>query len=293
MSVDFVTNKVLATFDQRRGLEGHWQVAGPVHTTRNCWIYKAHCENHPGAVAVKVYRKLNRSRPVSWYASALRRYAAGMPAAKGLEVPKVLDVQSGRFTLLMEWMDAKPLRRVLLTQDLSPGQRARRIERCGAWLRQFHNLSDVRLEPFEYAKMAMHRQQHVERLESGGVQLSSGSWPARAARLLDAHATKFDGQEVAYCNVHGDVTTSNLMIRGQTVIGLDFDARRRLPLATDVCRLLVHLDVCRYLPTPHWEMDETAGSRRDVEALRSGYGADMFPDGPFFSFVLLNDIVRR
>ncbi|MDH3743225.1 MAG: hypothetical protein OER56_16670, partial [Hyphomicrobiales bacterium] len=125
------------------------------------------------------------------------------------------------------------------------------------------------------------------------VQLSNGSWLARAARLLDAHATRFDGQEVAFCNVHGDVTTSNLMIRGQTVIGLDFDARRRLPLATDVCRLLVHLDVCRYLPTPHWAMDETAGSRRDVQALRSGYGADLFPDGPFFSFVLLNDIVRR
>ncbi|MDH3741985.1 MAG: hypothetical protein OER56_10355, partial [Hyphomicrobiales bacterium] len=107
MSVDFVINKVLATFDQRRGLKGDWQVAGPVHTTRNCWIYKAHCENHPGAVAVKIYRKLKRSRPINWYASALRRYAAGMSAAEGLAVPKVLDVQPGKFTLLMEWMDAE------------------------------------------------------------------------------------------------------------------------------------------------------------------------------------------
>ncbi|MGI9465370.1 MAG: phosphotransferase, partial [Aestuariivirgaceae bacterium] len=280
-------------YDRKRGKPGNWQVAGPVHTTRNCWVFKAECDNHHGAVAVKIYRQLAKSKPIKWYAKALRRYRREMPIDQGMTVPKLLVAQPDNFALVMEWLDAQPLRQILLTRDLSAEKRTRRIEQCGAWLRQFHELSDIDLQPFDHAMLTVHTHQRVERLKRDSIDQADWDLLKRAVSLLEGLAGRIDGNEVAFANVHGDATTSNLMISGQVVYGLDFDARQRLPLAGDLCRLLVHLDVCKHLATAKRSMDDTAGDRRDVAALKAGYGADLFPGEPFLSYVLLNEIVRR
>ncbi|MGI9464965.1 MAG: phosphotransferase family protein [Aestuariivirgaceae bacterium] len=293
VTAEFVRNEVLADFDDSQSIECDWNVTGPVLTTRNCWIFKATAGRYPGGVAVKIYRLLKRPRQIVWYAAALRKYSEGMPAEQGLAVPKVLHVQPKKFAMIMEWVDGRLLRQVLLMTDVTPQQRAQRIERCGAWLRKFHELSDIKVQPFDHFRMVALTRRRIRNSPGFADYQESGDWLARAQAILDRHGELFDGEDVPYSTVHGDVTTTNLLINGQAIYGLDFDARHRRPIAGDICRLLVHLDVCRYFLTPRRAMDQAASDRRDVEALRQGYGADLFPSGRFYSFVQLNEVVRR
>ena len=83
------------------------------------------------------------------------------------------------------------------------------------------------------------------------------------------------------------------MLSAGRLVGLDFGSRSRRPVAQDVCRFLVHLDVSRWLATAEQQMDEIAGDRRDVEAFARGFGPEYLPTGSYAQLVMLNEIVRR
>ena len=293
LTVDFVRDEVLGAFDAKRGKLADWRIAGPVHVTRNCHIFRAEAAGFPCEIAVKIYTNLRKTRPLTVYAEALRRYHSGMSAESGLVVPREIDTQIERNAVLLEWIEGTTVRSELLTRQLTPAKRAWRVKMCAEWLRSFHEVTGLEAWPFDGAAMLERTEREMSELTPVFLDGPSGRSLTGGWELLAQQAKRLRNMRVPHSVLHGDFTTSNLMVRGDQLVGLDFEARRRRPVAHDICRFLIHLDICRWQATNLSVMDETAGDRRDNEAFTTGYGSNVMPQGSFFQLALLNELVRR
>ena len=249
-----------------------WAMTRGHLTRRDCAIYfLGSSAFRIPKVVIKVLRNAtgrNKARDI--HRKSLPFFQA---ATAAFTVPEPLFPLGGGDALAMEWIDA-PLCGARLAKGFH--RRATReavLRGAGSWLGWFHSLNQVASEPFEALAAFRKIELIVEKIrELDADGLARDHWLEDYVKLAETCARSIDGVALPHVRGHGDFTPFNCFIRGGTMIGFDYQVKRRFPVAHDICRFLVYLDVHRLLPASAAELRESGCRASDLAIFMEGYG---------------------
>lgn len=267
-----------------------WRLEGPVGRTRKCIIYRLSAPEH-ASLALKQYKPgvASAAAPGLQYEALMRCQDA---AATGSPVPAP---QAHAFApdigaVLMEWVDAPQLRTLLWRTALRPGHRRRLITRTARWLRSFHDLSPVAVEPLDGTKLLRKLQGKLDASAAAPLMMH-GDPLFREALAAFTETAQQGGLEAPHALLHGDFTPSNILIDKGDVIGIDMWGARRGPVLEDIARMLTYLAIVS--PFALARAPLAAGAPL-MSAFAEGYGHGPLKGGSkAVNFVMLYQQLRR
>ena len=251
---------------------GDWQVTRKPLQRKDCTIYFLSSGTYGISKAVlKIFRKNAVGRN---YAKNLhktgRRYHAAATARFG--VPEPITFFEEENAMLMEYIDAPSCGSVLMKGFYSRHRRQGIIRHAAAWLKWFHAQSGVTMERFDAVSFVMKLRNTFENLSAG--EPSRDEFLARCITRAEAIASGMNGVLIPHAAVHADFTPYNLFIQGERMIGFDFRPNRRCPVAHDIGRFLIYLDVYRIIPARSAEQGKYGCRKDDCEVFMDAYGWD-------------------
>lgn len=272
-----------------------WQTARRPLSRRNCMIHFLRSKRFrfPGLI-LKIYRpgvvKADLAREM--HAKSLLCHQA---AVAGCTVPEPILCCPGQNALVMEQI-LVPTAGALLKNGFHTRRTRNDINRkAAAWLSWFHACSPVVHAPFDsnyflkkLATLQAKIGQHNPSLLAGDAFLH------QCIEAVSKVAGDLDGHLLPHASAHGDFTPFNLFARGDTMVGFDHLAHRRLPITYDICRFLLYLDIYRILPASPPELRQYGCRKADYEIFMDGYGGDLAwtENGCWLRFQFL-EVVRR
>ena len=262
---EHVRDVILADHDRRNRQNGNWTVT-PIGKARESWLFKAHTPLAPWPLAVKVF---SSAMPVALPArqhTALRHYHAAMAGRPDLTVPVPWGVLPEHRTLIMEWIDAPRLDKLLRRAVRRP-ERNRLIAAAGRWLRHFHDQGEQTLRPVKDIDLL----RPVDTLLGGEGGENARNPVFRAAcGILRDRLHEFADTRIALVTSHGDFSPANLFLDERRTVGFDFKANTARPTAHDMLHFLVH---AKSFTTSPWMLLTSRVDEHDLDAFVSGYGA--------------------
>jgi len=241
--------------------------------------------------ALKVYKPgaVSEKAPQIQYDALLscNRAVSNYPI---LLAPKALAFLPEDRAILMEWQDAPTLRAALWHRFAAPQRRRTLIAGAGSWLRAFHELSNITAEPLDASKLVAKLDTQLSRNPTATVaQNIDPTFHTALNRFHKLAATTT--AETPHALLHGDFTPTNLLVKGNDVIGMDMWGMRRAPVYEDIARMLVYLGVV----SPVGFSAEVLGPHCSLlQAFAQGYGTDKFDaaSAPFQTVVLYQQLRR-
>ncbi len=254
-----------------------WTMTRGHLTRRDCAIYFLSSQEYRiPELVIKVLRNAtgkNKARDI--HRKSLPFFKAATAAHT---IPEPLFPLGGGDALAMECIDA-PLCGARLAKGFH--RRATReavLRGAGGWLGWFHSLNHVASEPFEAQAAFRKIEAIVDRIRAlDADMLARDRWLADYMKLAETCARSIEGVPLPHVRGHGDFTPFNCFIRGGTMIGFDYQVKRRFPVAHDICRFLVYLDVHRLLPASAKELRESGCRADDLTIFMEAYGAQGLP----------------
>lgn len=275
---------------------GDWALAEGRLLARKSRLYCLQSPSTGRRVALKVYgSEPHHAVGASLQAAALQRFhpllAAGSDA---FVVPELYDFVPGERAMIMEWLDARTLEQVLMRAALNPAAHVGAIRRAGRWLRHFHEVAGIGTELFDPRQLLSYLERRVENTPAATRRLADDPvWDAALTRV-DQMARRVAGEPVGATTIHGDFTSSNIMLAGRRVIGIDVWAHRRAAAVEDLGRLLVYLAMGDPFPVVA-RLGPAVGlmRRRSTRALFEGYGRLEPGEIKVFRFCVLVEALTR
>jgi hypothetical protein len=264
VSVEHVRDVILMDLDRRTGRDGPWEVEF-VRKSRESWLFKGHTPQAPWPLAIKVYCTAMPEALPARQIEALRRYHAAMASRPGLTVPAPWAALPEHRTLIMEWIDAPRVDK-LLSRAGTRLERDRIIADAGRWLRHFHDQGDRTLQPLKDIDLL----RPIDTLLSGegGATARDPVWRAAYDVLRDS-VRQFAETRISFVISHGDFSPPNLFLGADRTIGFDFKANAARPPARDILHFLVYAEAFN---TPTWMLLTSNIGRHDLDAFVSAYG---------------------
>ncbi len=273
----------------------NWQADGPNGNSRKCDIYQLSNTISDKKLALKVYRPgVSSAQAPQIQYRAMERVAKAANTSRVLLAPKPITFLPDVPAILMSWQDAERLQKHLWQRLLSPGNRLKLIENTGKWLRGFHDISCIASAPLDANKLAKKLTGKIgfpfESPESSGLSITKSQtfWSAwdrfhTSASLLDT--------KVPHALLHGDFTSSNILVNGNDIIGIDMWGARLGPVYEDAARLMTYLAI----RSPY--SLSTAPLHPDgqlMTAFAKGYGKEVLDiQSNAWNFILLYQQLRR
>lgn len=241
-------------------------------------------------VALRLYRN---PAAAAQQAHALRHGAALGLQGEGFDVPDLYAEFAGQGALLVEWVPVPHLERVLIRAAALPTLHWRAVRACGAWLRRFHELGGIATTRFDSGRYAAQFEARVAGAQAGASRLAGDAlWRAGRA-ALERRLGEVDGETLPDALAHGDFTSTNILVGGSRVTGIDAWAELRLPVAEDLARMVVYLAMGDLLPIDARLRPVGPERRRAQRALIEGYGTDLAPPpGPWRALLLFETLAR-
>jgi hypothetical protein len=272
-----------------------WQTARKAMARRNCRIHFLRSERFrfPGVI-LKVYRpgmvKANLARDM--HAKSVLCHQA---AVADCTVPEPILCIPERNALVMEQVFAPTAGTLLKNGFHTRGTRDRLNRKAAAWLSWFHGCSSVAPAPFDanyFLGKLVTLQGRIG--QQNAAMLAGDAFLHQCIESVKAVAADLDGHVVPHASAHGDFTPFNLFARGETMVGFDYLANRRLPVTYDICRFLLYLDIYRLLPAGASELRQYGCRQADFEIFMGAYGGDQAwtENGRWLQFQFL-EVVRR
>ncbi len=266
-----------------------WYIRGPAVRARKCEVYKVANANH--TLALKVYRPgmVSGAAPNLQYRTLVHCNQAAQRQPL-LRAPTALAFLPDDGAILMDWQTAPTLRSVLWKKFASPNQRLGLITAAARWLRAFHELSGIGIEPINGGKLTAKLNIQMTR-QSDVVALleQDPAFQICLDRFLDTAADA--GKKIPHALLHGDFTPTNLLVDDAGIIGMDMWGARHGPVYEDIARMLAYLGVVS--PFALSPMPQSSRSTL-IRAFVQGYGDDLFdPQSSQFPMVLLYQQLRR
>jgi hypothetical protein len=262
---EHVRDVILVDLDRRTGQTGNWNVT-LIGEARESWLFKAHTPLAPWPLAVKVFSTAMPAGLPARQHAALRHYHAAMAGRPELTVPVPWGVLPEHRTLIMKWIDAPRLDKLLRRAVRRP-ERDRLIAAAGRWLRHFHDQGEQRLQPVTDIDLL----RPVDTLLGGEGGANARDPVFRAAYgVLRDRVREFADTRIAFITSHGDFSPANLFLDEQRTVGFDFKANAARPAAHDMLHFLVH---AKSFTTSPWMLLTSRVDERDLDAFVSGYGA--------------------
>ena len=258
-----------------------WQVHGPIGNSRKCDIYILSSSHTINKLAVKVYRPhaVSDRAPRAQYEALVRTHET-------LACPKPYGFHAATSAILMEWIEAPRLNKVLWQKTLSPKQRLQLVTKTGIWLRKLHELSDPKPEAVEVEKLRAKLLTQLEKHEAAASRLTHNAAFQTAFHAFEQIGLK-GAAPIPHTLLHGDFTPSNLLVKGTDVVGIDIWGARHGPIYEDIARLLTYLSVVSPFAL-------TRDNRRLLKAFQAGYGNDWLDvNSKNWCVILMYQLLRR
>jgi hypothetical protein len=273
-----------------------WNTGAGAIRRRKSTVLRARSASLGLEVAVKVFDITSAGderRAVRQY-EALQKFHPLLKQGDGrYRVPAPHAFFPEQYTLIMEWIDAPSLARLLFTRMAMPGRRLDAVAEAGRWLRRYHEASELKLAPLDAAHFVRRLQQRFNARPDLERLLDRDPVLVKTARRLHDQAATLQGIAVTTALNHGDFTPFNLLVAPQRVTGIDFWGRPRGPVATDLARMLVYLlmlDPLSPIPGRDGAALLTSPAAR---TLLSAYGTDVLPGPEVLSCVLRYQALSR
>jgi hypothetical protein len=227
-----------------------WRVFGPVARGREGVIYEASADDRHVAVKLLHAPALDSTRVAERF-EAQRRYCAAMGRWPGLTVAEPLVHLPEQRALVLDWVAAPSVDRVVGLHGLRTGYWAGLLTRAGRWLGAFH-----RCEWAGARKIASeHELARVDRrlAKHGRGRTIEALDPELGWARKRLGALAEDLGPVPHARLHGDFKPSNLASDADRTVGFDVAGLAVGPVTRDICRFLVHAEIDRRwlrLPRP-------------------------------------------
>jgi hypothetical protein len=265
VNAEHVRDVILKDLTPRAGRDWDWNVSF-VATARESWLFKAQSPQAPWPLAVKVYCTAMPEALPARQLRALRQYRDAMAGRPGLTVPAPWAALPKHRALMMEWIDAPRVDK-LLNRTSGRTDRSRIMASAGRWLRHFHDQGEHAVRPLGDLDL-------LRPLNT--LMGSSGPAPAPDPAFRTAYATLQDcvrelrDVPIALVTAHGDFSPANLFLGDDRVVGFDFKAHAARPAARDIMHFLVY---AKSFNTSTWRQLTSHVDRHDLESFLGGYGA--------------------
>lgn len=267
----------------------NWQIKQPAIQARKCDVYKVTGAN--SAFALKVYKPgvASKKAPKIQY-DALGRCNQAAADQPVLRAPRALAFLPDEQAILMEWQSAPTLRATLWQRLVSPRRQRGLITAAGSWLRAFHNLSDISLQPLDAGKLIAKLGSQISGKPATMMALNNDPAFQLAVRIFHKAAATIR-PEVPHALLHGDYTPTNLLVDQAGIIGMDMWGARQAPVYEDIARMLAYLGVVSPFALATSPLKPQSNL---VRAFAEGYGEDMLdPNQSSFLLILLYQQLRR
>ncbi len=262
-----------------------WAVTATAGNSRKCDIYVLASPHTAKKLAIKIYRPgmVSDRAPKAQYKAMLRAHGK-------LACPKAYGFLPDDRAILMDWIEGPRFRSVLWQQILHPSKRLALVEQTGRWLRQLHDLSSPQTEPFDGGKMIAKLHIQLTKHEAAAKALGLDEVFNASLKTLEQLAPVIDA-DIPHSLLHGDFTPSNLLVKNDTILGIDIWGARRAPIYEDAARMLAYLSVT----SPFSLSPRPLGADSALmNAFIDGYGKDQInPEEPAWRFTLLYQQLRR
>ncbi|MBO6506069.1 MAG: aminoglycoside phosphotransferase family protein [Kordiimonadaceae bacterium] len=250
---------------ERVGHEGIWRITSQLKNSRKCDIYLAANPSTSQKLALKIFRPGGTSEQAPGLQfRALERLQKATPRVLA---PKVFGFSSENNAILMEWIEAETIQATLWRSILVPSKRKQAVQKAGAWLRQFHEVSHIALQPLDGNKLAQklvtQLQKHGQTTDFDAIQQSIGKFEA-AAKTLDMN--------VPHALLHGDFTVRNVLMQSGSTVGIDIWGARMGPVFEDAARFVTYAAINTPFALSHspWHPDGPLS-----QSFATGYGKDL------------------
>lgn len=265
VTAEHVRDVILKDLERSQGRDEAWTVEF-VRKARDSWLFRANTPLTPWPLAVKVYCSAMPQGLPGRQLTALQRYHAAMASRPGLTVPAPWAALPQHRTLIMEWIDAPRVDKLLMRIDKRP-ERDRIMAAAGRWLRQFHDSGEQGLQPLKDVDLL--QPVHTYLGERGGANARDPVFRA-AYGVLQERMRDLADTKIPFVMAHGDFSPGNLFHRPERTVGFDFKANQARPAVRDILHFLVY---ARSFNTPAWMLLTSDVDRDDLDAFLGAYGA--------------------
>lgn len=245
--------------------DGDWRLSPPQSGSRKCDIYIVTNTSAAQKLALKVYREdaVSEQAPGLQF-RALDRLQKAEPR---IAAPAVFSFSAEHRAILMEWIDAETIQKVLWRWTLLPAKRQEAVKKTGKWLRRFHEVSHIAMQPIDGEKLAqklatqLSKHKHTPHFEA--IQ--------HCIKKFEA-AAQATGPDVPHALLHGDFTIRNVLMQDEAPIGVDIWGARMGPVFEDAARFITYTAVNSpfSLSAAPWHPDGVLS-----QSFAAGYGKDL------------------
>ena len=231
-----VQNKIKQELSQSTGL-ADWQFTDFIMHTRESTFYQVQHSEHGHPIGIKQYHK--KGSAGSRYQNMQYYHERMNGGSERYRVPKVYGYLEDADLTMMEWVSAPTLRRQLWKNFYKKNTQQAYLKHSLQWLQRFHQQTIPNYKPVE-------AQRHIKILESllpayqgYGQQLQNNNANFRKAmNCMRLKAGELQGLNVLQAHTHNDFSLANVLATKDEIIGIDFWAKRELPVAEDITQLL-------------------------------------------------------
>jgi hypothetical protein len=284
VSAGHVREVILADLDRQNGQSaGAWTVDDRVIKGRDSWIFRAESPHAPFPLALKVYcTAVEPDVPVR-QGELLRQFHDATADRRDFAVPMPWAVLPDHRTLVMEWIEAPGLDKLLQGAGRRGEERQRLLSLAGRWLRHFHERSGVELQPLKSHQLQKRVDLQLGGEPGAGLKVRDQAFRKAYAVLLEGVA-EFDGAPLPHATAHGDFQAKNLLHGPLGTVGIDLTGFPNTPVTNDMFQFLVHAEVEK----PFLSRGMTGIEGPNAQAFLTAYGAmEHLDDARLMSFLYL------
>ncbi len=188
-------------------------------------------------------------------------------------VPESLLLLRKRNALVMEYIDTPTSAQFLVKGMLVPGRRLFVIRHAARWLQWFHSQSQVVDEPYQANHYLQKLADNLERIESFAPRsLAQDEFLNDCIEMVRVIVAEMNGKLMQHVSAHGDFTPFNLFVNEERAVGFDIGGRGRSPIASDISRFLIYLDVYQLFSSRRRDLRKFGCREKHILAFLNEYG---------------------
>ncbi len=251
-----------------------WKAESAPLIRRESIIHRLSSARGQRSICVKIMKRVSRgSQDAASLHAALQHYHARSDHEKGCTVPEPYGCVLEHDAVIMEWVKGRTFGEILKKEQFSKKKRHDNIRKVAAWLRWFHEQSQVESGPVTQVRILKSIVRVFE--EACDLNEAVAAHDPAIRRFLEVAANTngaIHETEIDFAVLHGDFKATNLLIADSgAVVGIDFLGTKRGPVSHDICRFLSDLDFYRNLLGRSYASG--SGPRiNDFEVFISAYG---------------------
>lgn len=271
----------------------NWKITGSAIEARECAVYKSISSDYHHAIAIKIYRNIQKNTSEQQY-EVLKRFSQLVNAQDNeCFLPEVFGRLPEHGVILMEWIESPALERRLWRYFYSKQHVQSDISRTFKWLNSFHQLADPEKKSVDIDMYKHSLNQSIKKHDLD-KSLSNNSVFQTAKKCFTKIVEHHKNFKTNHAKLHGDFTPSNILIDNNRVTAIDLFGSNLLPIENDLSLQFSYIAIEYPNMLTRSDFKLTPDQWPLLRVVLDAYD---YPKDPkqlsFFLFVFLYQLLRR